>query len=214
MAARNSTSPYRLRSLVTLLYRYRVPSVDSGLRHCCYMQPCNLGNSCCRDQGLRFISASSRAYSQPKLEMVNIQDNQLVQPPSPAPSNSSFSNWVKWLLGSVLPLLLSLWKTNWNGFWSLEGKAEKVVEEVEDVAEVIEKVATTADKTLATVADWLPDESKLKEAALMAENVSSITAKDALCAQNLIHKVEDLKQDLEDLETMVEPVVRKIIDKK
>lgn len=60
---------------------------------------------------------------------------------------------------------------------------------MEDVAEVIEKVATTADKTLATVADRLPDGSKLKEAALMAENVSSITAKDALCAQNLIHKV-------------------------
>lgn len=178
------------------------------------MQPCNLGYYYCGDQGLRFISASSRAYSQPKLEMVNNQDDQLVQPPAPAPSNSGLSNWAKWLLGSVLPLLLSLWTKNWNDFWSLEGKAEKVVKEVEDAAEVIEKVATTADKTLATVADRLPDGCKLKEAALMAENISSITAKDALCVQNLIHKVEDLKQDLGELETMVEPVVHKIVDKK
>ncbi|KAL2477454.1 hypothetical protein Fot_46468 [Forsythia ovata] len=214
MAARNSTSSYRLRSLVTLLYRYRVLSVDSVPGHRCYMQPCNLGYTCCGDQGLRFISASSRVYSQPKSEMVNNQNDQLVQPPSPAPSNSGFSTWVKWLLGSVLPLVLSLWKKNWTDLWSLEGKVEKVVEDVEDVAEVIEKVAATADNALATVADRLPDGSKLKEAALMAEHVSSITEKDAQYVENLIHKVEDLKQDLEDLETMVEPVVDKFKDNK
>ncbi|KAK6156809.1 hypothetical protein DH2020_011057 [Rehmannia glutinosa] len=94
---------------------------------------------------------------------------------------------------------------------SESGKAVKVVEEVEVVAEVVEKVATTADKALAEVVNQLPDNSKLKEAAQIMEHVSSVAAQDAQLIENIIHKAGDVKQDVEELEKMVEPIVDEII---
>lgn len=57
------------------------------------------------------------------------------------------------------------------------------------VAEVVEKVATTADKALEEVANQLPDNSKLKEAAQVMEHVSSVAAQDAQLIENIINKV-------------------------
>ena len=57
------------------------------------------------------------------------------------------------------------------------------------VAEVVEKVATTADKALEEVANQLPDNSKLKEAAQALEHVSSVAAQDAQQIENIINKV-------------------------
>ncbi|XP_028055546.1 uncharacterized protein LOC114259703 [Camellia sinensis] len=102
------------------------------------------------------------------------------------------------------------------------GEVEAVVEEVEIVAKVVEKVATMAEKVSADVAEKLPDNGILKEAALFVENVSTATAKDAELTENFIHKflfnldspVEELKGDLTDLGTMVEPVIDKIIHSK
>ncbi|KAK6156826.1 hypothetical protein DH2020_011074 [Rehmannia glutinosa] len=91
------------------------------------------------------------------------------------------------------------------------GKAVKVVEEVEVVAEVVEKVATTTDKALAEVVNQLPDNSKLKEAAQIMEHVSSVAAQDAQLIENIFHKAGDVKQDVEELEKMVEPIVDEII---
>ncbi|KAL3617294.1 hypothetical protein CASFOL_038839 [Castilleja foliolosa] len=75
----------------------------------------------------------------------------------------------------------------------------------------VEKVATTADNVLTEVAKQLPDNSKLKEAAQVMEHVSHFAAHDAQLIENIIHKVGDVKQDLEELETMVEPIVEKIM---
>lgn len=61
--------------------------------------------------------------------------------------------------------------------------------EVEVVAEVVEKVATTADKALEEVANQLPDNSKLKEAAQVLEHISSAAAQDAQTVENIINKV-------------------------
>lgn len=64
-----------------------------------------------------------------------------------------------------------------------------MIEDAEIVAEVVEKVATVAEKVSAQVADELPDDSKLKEAALFVEHVSGVTAQDAHLTENFIHKV-------------------------
>ncbi|KAL0335080.1 UNVERIFIED_CONTAM: hypothetical protein Sradi_4719900 [Sesamum radiatum] len=121
---------------------------------------------------------------------------------------------VKWLLGSVVSLLMPFWKNKWDYLLTLEGEAAKVAEEVEAVAEVVEKVATTADKALTEVANQLPDKSKLKEAAQVMEHVSNVAAHDAQLIENIIEKVGDVKQDLEELERMVEPIVDKIVQGK
>ncbi|KAJ0078021.1 hypothetical protein Patl1_37165 [Pistacia atlantica] len=83
-----------------------------------------------------------------------------------------------------------------------------VVEGIENVAEVVEKVA---DKVSTQMADKLHDHTKLQEAALLVERVSKATAQDAELTINFIHKVNALKEDLDDLETMVEPIVDKIV---
>lgn len=68
-------------------------------------------------------------------------------------------------------------------------KVEEVVEEVEIAAEVVEKVATTAEKVSAEVAGKLPDNGKLKAAALVVEHISSVAATDAEFAEDFIQKV-------------------------
>lgn len=67
-----------------------------------------------------------------------------------------------------------------------------MVEEVEVVAEVVEKVATTADNALSQVANQLPDNSTLKEAAQAMEHASGVVAHDAQLIENIIHKVYKL----------------------
>lgn len=57
------------------------------------------------------------------------------------------------------------------------------------MAEVVEKVATVFEHISAQVADKLPDDSKLKDAALFVEHVSKVTAEDAHLTEDAIHKV-------------------------
>ncbi|KAK9943223.1 hypothetical protein M0R45_008839 [Rubus argutus] len=152
--------------------------------------------------GLRlFSSTSNKTWT--KLEQ-----------PLPAAKTSSkhtIANWAKWILGSLLTVLISFWRDKyWGNLQKIEGEAEVVMEEVENVAEIIERVATVSEKVSAQVADKLPDHTKLKETALLVERVSEIAAQDAQLTQDIIHKVDALKQDLGDLKTLVRPVVDKI----
>ncbi|EYU18448.1 hypothetical protein MIMGU_mgv1a015232mg [Erythranthe guttata] len=53
------------------------------------------------------------------------------------------------------------------------------------------------------VANQFPDGSKLKEAAQLMEHASAVAAQDAQLIENIIHKAGDVKQDLQELETML-----------
>lgn len=64
-----------------------------------------------------------------------------------------------------------------------------VVEEVEVVAEVVETVATVAEQVSAEVAEKLPDNNKIKEAVLVVEHFSNVTAQEAKLTEDFIHKV-------------------------
>ncbi|XP_019168988.1 PREDICTED: uncharacterized protein LOC109164889 [Ipomoea nil] len=132
---------------------------------------------------------------------VNIQD------PLAAPKFKIFS-WAKWIIGSLLSIIFPFW----NGIRKIEGKVEEVVEEVEEIAEVVEKVATAAENVIGAVADKLPTNTILKEAVEAVEHASAQVAEDARNVTVFIHKAEEVKQDLESLETMVEPLVDKIIE--
>lgn len=68
-------------------------------------------------------------------------------------------------------------------------EAELVIEEVEKVAEVIEKVAEEAEKVSEDIAKNLPEDAKLKKAALVVENLSKQVAHDAEITEEFIHKV-------------------------
>ncbi|MED6161285.1 hypothetical protein PIB30_118428 [Stylosanthes scabra] len=97
--------------------------------------------------------------------------------------------------------------------WMHSGEAETVAEEVEAVASVVEKVATVAEKVSEDVAEMLPEDANLKKVAMLVEHASEQVAHDAQLAQQFIHKVEKVKNDLDDLETFVEPVIDKIVKK-
>ncbi|XP_028080682.1 uncharacterized protein LOC114282239 isoform X2 [Camellia sinensis] len=221
----NSSGSYKLQSLVTVLYRYRLftpnlsqPQQQHQLHHRdAWLSKFSYGYRSMHHGSRPMITATdSQISSTPATtDMVTKHENNNVQPSvPPPPSKPSFPTWVKWLLGSILTLVLPFWKQKWEKLLLLEGEVEAVVEEVEIVAEVVEKVATTAEKVSADMAEKLPDNEILKEAALFVEKVSTATAKDAELTKNFIHKVEELKDDLTDLETMVEPVIDKIIQSK
>ncbi|KAL8536223.1 hypothetical protein ACS0TY_011742 [Phlomoides rotata] len=192
MAARNSSSSYQLRTMATLLTRYTtIPNGGSWRRHHRYPPPYS-GRF--KDQG-----------ENGQIEEVQVQQT------TPFPSKFVFSKWMKRVLGSLVLVLLPFWKNKWDTLLTLEGEAEKVVEEVEVVVEVVEKVATTAEKVAEVVEKQLPNNSKIKEAAQVVEHVSSVAAHNVQLIQNLINKVDDVKQDVEELEKIVEPIVDKMI---
>ncbi|KAA8545635.1 hypothetical protein F0562_020419 [Nyssa sinensis] len=195
MPTPSSSASYKLRSLITVLYRYRLCSANlpdhQGQYRYVSLSQSKYGYGCSMPEGLRFISTNRRINGKPaQTDMLN-NDKDMVQPPvpPPAPPRPSFNSWAKWLLGFILTLLLPFWKVKWEGLLTLEGEVEKVVEEVEIVAEVVEKVATTTEKISAEIADKLSDNDKLKEAALFVEHISTVTAKDAQLTTDFIQKV-------------------------
>ncbi|XP_009621475.1 uncharacterized protein [Nicotiana tomentosiformis] len=209
--AANSSSQYKLRSLVTLLHQYyRVRFNDASLQVQGFhglVPATRIGYSDSITPGLRFISSGE--YRIPKTDQVKNEANQ-VPPEEPAPSKPSLFAWTKWILGSIISIFLPFWKDKWDNFRRIEGEVEKVAKEVEEVAEVVAAVASKTENVMAGVAEKLPENSLLKEAAVAVENASAAAAKDAQFTSNLIHKVEDVEQDLKDLKTMVEPVIEKI----
>ncbi|XP_010690209.2 uncharacterized protein LOC104903797 [Beta vulgaris subsp. vulgaris] len=135
------------------------------------------------------------------------------RPPSPTrpPSPAGRVPWIKMVFGSVFSLLLAFWAPKWTTLLRIGGEAEVVLKEVEQTAEIVEKVATVVEKLSEDVANHLPDDNKFKKTVLVVEHISQEAAKDAYIAENLIHKVEVVKQDLEDVGETVEPINEKIV---
>ncbi|KAJ6683584.1 hypothetical protein OIU85_007288 [Salix viminalis] len=163
-------------------------------------------------QGLQLIVASSNKWRQSHFNMMK-SDKAVPPPPVSNPPGSNFPTWAKWILGSILSIFLPFWKRKREELKRLEGEAEIIVEEVGHVAEVVEKVATVAEKVSEEVAEGLPENGKLKETALLIEQVSKAAAHDAKLTQDFIHKVDALKHDIDDLKMMVDPVMEKIEQK-
>ncbi|MCL7044678.1 hypothetical protein MKW94_010830 [Papaver nudicaule] len=115
----------------------------------------------------------------------------------------SWTLWTRWILGAMLTLILPFWKAKWQKLLQLEAEVEMAVEVVEHVAETVEKVAVVTEKLSMEMANKIPGDGKLKKAVLMVERVSEEAEKDARLAEDILHKVDDLKQDVEKL---IEPI--------
>ncbi|KAF5786727.1 hypothetical protein HanRHA438_Chr10g0456791 [Helianthus annuus] len=209
MSPGSASSSYGVRTFATtLIHRYRASSMtaagNSGYQHTMF------GYGSSRHHTLSFSSGSLIERPESKMEH---ESNLKAQPSDPDPPRDNLFSWVKWVLGSMLPIMFSFWKQKWDSMLKLEGKVEGVVKEVEEVAEVVEKVASKTEKLSAEVAERL-NNGELKEVALNIEHVSNVIAKDARMTEDFIHKFGDLKQDLKDLEAMVEPVIDKMEHKK
>ncbi|XP_042379039.1 uncharacterized protein LOC121971709 [Zingiber officinale] len=117
--------------------------------------------------------------------------------PRLVPPRSSFSSWAKWLIGSALALLIPLWKKGWPALLRIEEEVEKVADAAEVAAEVVEQIAGVVEKVSSEVAEKLPEESKLKGAVLLVEQVSKEAAEEAQAARDIIHKVNEVRQEVE-----------------
>lgn len=135
-----------------------------------------------------------------------------VKSPVASSASFSFSGWLRWVFGSALSFLIAF-SNNWQKLRRIEGEAEIVVEEAEKIANVVEKVATMAEKVAEDVSENLSDESTLKSAALMVDKISKQAAHDAHLTQEFLHKVDEVKNDLDDLESIVEPIIDNISKK-
>ncbi|KAK1263490.1 hypothetical protein QJS04_geneDACA011926 [Acorus gramineus] len=113
-----------------------------------------------------------------------------------APPN--IPTWARWVLGSILLLTTPYWKR----FIGFEDKLEKTVEKV---AEVVEEVAEFTEKVSSEIVKDLPGDGKLKEFALFVEHLSEEVIKDAKIAEEIVHEVDEVKEDVEKaVETMLD----------
>ncbi|KAM7251849.1 hypothetical protein ACFE04_023732 [Oxalis oulophora] len=117
--------------------------------------------------------------------------------------------WVKSLFGFVIALLLPSWKEKWQQLKMIEGEAEMVIQGVEKMAEGVEKVAMVAEEISTEATEKLSDQSNIKKAAMVIEHISTEVVCDAQKTIDFIHKVDVMKQDLDDLESTVEKFVQK-----
>ncbi|CAN8270766.1 unnamed protein product [Cochlearia groenlandica] len=130
--------------------------------------------------------------------------------PSPSYQWFNLPSWARWVIGSAFSLLLSFWNNKRvQSLKQIQGEAELAVEGVEAVAEMLEKVATATEEMAKEMAEKLPEESKLKQVALVLEHISEVTSHDAHTTQDFLHKVEKVTQDLDDLEAMIKSLVHK-----
>ncbi|OMO63543.1 hypothetical protein COLO4_32323 [Corchorus olitorius] len=208
MSRRSLFASYKLQSLFESIlhpYKSRSGNMISPGNNKQYSMVKRYDHHPMNQQGLRFLSFNMGIWRKLDSNIAKDVGQNSSPPAGSGPPKFGFPVWARWVLGSVLSLIFPFWKDQWANFKTIEEEAEMIVEEVETVAEVVEKVATVAEKVSAQVAENLPDDSKLKKAAMVVEHVSEITAQDAHATTEFIHQVEAIKEDLDGLESLVEP---------
>ncbi|KAK7250536.1 hypothetical protein RIF29_33039 [Crotalaria pallida] len=211
MSRKGSWITLKFRSVLDVVRVSRFQSSYGGLqRQTPIMSPAKVGSGYWMNPGLQFFSTNnSNSSTNANGDLKDVK----VTPQASTSAIFTFPSWLRWVLGSILSLLLPFWKHNWEKLQRIEGEAEVVIEEVEKVAHVVEKVATVVEKLSEDIAEKLPEDGKLKEAALVVEHASKQIVHGAQLTEEFIHKVEELENDLDDLESLVEPVIDKIVKK-
>ncbi|KAG2566576.1 hypothetical protein PVAP13_7NG184736, partial [Panicum virgatum] len=125
----------------------------------------------------------------------------------PGPANPSGGNlpipnmppWAKWVVGAVIVAI-----PIYRRFRTVEDKIEKTVEAVE----VVDTVAEATEKVAGEVADAFPGNENLKEAASRIKRVTDAIEEDAEKAEALIHKVDEIKKEVD---SIVGPIIDKVV---
>ncbi|KAE8794782.1 hypothetical protein D1007_30316 [Hordeum vulgare] len=98
---------------------------------------------------------------------------------------AGFSTWARLAIGSAAAV-------KWASFLRIQNEVEMVKDAAETAAEVVEEVATAAEKVSSEVVGHLPEEGRLRRAAVMVEHASKEVAEEAHRARDIIHKVVPL----------------------
>ncbi|KAE8794778.1 hypothetical protein D1007_30311 [Hordeum vulgare] len=94
---------------------------------------------------------------------------------------AGFSTWARLAIGSAAAV-------KWASFLRIQNEVEMVKDAAETAAEVVEEVAMAAEKVSSEVVGHLPEEGRLRRAAVMVEHASKEVAEEAHRARDIIHK--------------------------
>ncbi|WVZ58657.1 hypothetical protein U9M48_008900 [Paspalum notatum var. saurae] len=115
-----------------------------------------------------------------------------------------FFTWARLAIGSVLAVATPFVHSRWASFLRIQSEVEAVKDTAEAVAEVIEEAATAAEKVSSEAAEQLPEGGRLRTAAVLVEHASKEVAEEAHLARDIIHKVDEIE---EDVKAIIEPIV-------
>ncbi|KAG6401170.1 hypothetical protein SASPL_138016 [Salvia splendens] len=103
----------------------------------------------------------------------------------------------KWLWGVLLTVILPAAGHKGGLLIGLKGKIDQAINTVEHVTEMVEEMAEEAEKIVEEVEEKLPGDSKLKKALESFENLAKVAVKEAKKAEDIIHKVKDVEEEIE-----------------
>jgi len=109
-------------------------------------------------------------------------------------------SWAKWVVGAVIVAIPVC-----RRFRTVEDKIEKTAEAA---IEVVDTVAEATEKVAGEVADAFPGNENLKEAASRIKTVTDAIEEDAEKAEALIHKVDEIKKEVD---SIVGPIIDKVV---
>ncbi|KAG6435956.1 hypothetical protein SASPL_100837 [Salvia splendens] len=104
-----------------------------------------------------------------------------------------------WILGLVVSFILPFFTNKWGPLWVIKNKLENAVQTVENIVEAVEKVADSVDKIAEDIADDLPEGSKLRDLVEKVESLAEKTAKTADSLDDVIDKVQEAGDHVDDI---------------
>ncbi|KAL6883691.1 hypothetical protein ACP4OV_011105 [Aristida adscensionis] len=113
-----------------------------------------------------------------------------------------FFTWARLAIGSLLAAATPFLHSKWASFLRIQSEVEMVKDTAEVVAEVVEEAAAAAEKVSSEVAEQLPEGGKLRTAATLVEHASKEVAEEAHLARDIIHKVDEIEDDVK---AIIEP---------
>ncbi|KAL3845459.1 hypothetical protein ACJIZ3_002862 [Penstemon smallii] len=121
----------------------------------------------------------------------------VVQPGTPPPSEPPF-NFLKWMLGAVLTVVVPFFSHKWVSLLKIKNEVETVVSTIEEIVEDAAKVAEGVEKMAEDIADDLPEGGQLRKAVDFIEKVAERTSKDAHLVDDFIDKVQEADERAEE----------------
>jgi len=115
-------------------------------------------------------------------------------------SSSAIPTWARRVLGGVVYTVVPFY----NRVRNVE---EETVGHVETAVEVVEHIAEVAEKLAANVADQLPEDGSLQQAAEELEYIADIVHKDAEKVEAIAKKIDNFSDKIDG---EVEPVIEEL----
>ncbi|XP_051127321.1 uncharacterized protein LOC127248822 [Andrographis paniculata] len=114
---------------------------------------------------------------------------------SSSPNGPFPSSWQTWMVGILMTMFLG-YK---GGLLSkLKCKIDQAVQVVGNLARVVEEVGEEAEKIVEEVEEKLPGDSKLRQTLESFDNLAKHAVNDAKKAEEVVHKVKDVEEEIEE----------------